>query len=187
MNVAAPFPGFSGVACLAAIARYHGLDLSEAHLLQVASPSPDGRVTPANLAQIANKVGFSARLVHLSWRRLGRLGQALPAILVLRGGEAVVLSGLRESEAGTEVVVRDLREPEQGFQFWDRARLEENWDGQLILLKRNYALSDARPAVRPQVVHPGVSAPAPRPRSTWWWRRSRCTCSRSPRRSSFSS
>src|SRR5260370_42160620 len=41
MNIAAPFPGFSGVACLAAIARFHGLDLSEPYRLQVASPGPE--------------------------------------------------------------------------------------------------------------------------------------------------
>jgi ATP-binding cassette subfamily B protein len=143
MNIAAPFPGFSGLACLAAIARFHGLDLTEPHLLQIASPGPDGRVTAANLAQVANKVGFSAKLVSLSWRRIGRLGQALPAILILRSGEAVILSGIKESEAGTQVVVRDLREPQQGFQFWDRAKLEENWSGQVVLIKRTYALTDA--------------------------------------------
>src|ERR1700687_3102076 len=112
MNIAAPSPGFSGLACLAAIARFHGLDLSEPHLLQVASPGPDGRVTAANLAQVANKVGLTARLVNLSWRRLAGLAQALPAILILRDGEAVILSGLREAETGTQVVVRDLREPQ---------------------------------------------------------------------------
>jgi len=143
MNIAAPFPGFSGLACLAAIARFHGLDLTEPHLLQVASPGPDGRVTAANLAQVANKVGFRAKLVTLSWRRIGRLGQALPAILILRNGEAVILSGIKESETGTQVVVRDLREPQQGFQFWDRAKLEENWSGQVVLIKRTYALTDA--------------------------------------------
>jgi ATP-binding cassette subfamily B protein len=143
MNIAAPFPGFSGLACLAAIARFHGLDLTEPHLLQVASPGPDGRVTAANLAQVANKVGFSAKLVTLSWRRIGRLGQALPAILILRTGEAVILSGIKESEAGAQVVVRDLRETLQGFQFWDRAKLEENWSGQVVLVKRTYALTDA--------------------------------------------
>ena len=46
MNIAAPFPGYSGLACLAAIARFHGLDVSEPYLLQVAGPGPDGRITP---------------------------------------------------------------------------------------------------------------------------------------------
>src|SRR3979411_2620848 len=108
MNIAAPFPGFSGVACLAAIARFHGLDLSEPYLLQVASPGPDGRVTALHLAQVANKVGLTARLVDLSWRRLGRLGQALPAILLLRSGEGASRSGLQERGAGAAAVPREV-------------------------------------------------------------------------------
>src|SRR5437660_863289 len=142
MNVAVPYPGISGLACLGAIARFHRLDLSEPYLLQVASPRPQGRLTPANIAQVAVKVGLSSKLVTLTWRRLGRLGQALPAILALRSGEFVVLSGMREAEGRTEVVVRDLRDPTAGFQFWDRATLEQNSDGQVILLKRKYALTD---------------------------------------------
>jgi ATP-binding cassette subfamily B protein len=144
MNVAAvSYPGLSGLACLAAIARFHRLDLSEPYLLQVASPRSGGKLTPRNIAQVAQKVGLSSSLATLSWRRLGRLGQAFPAILALRSGEFVVLSGVREAEGRTEVVIRDLRSPDQGFQFWDRAKLEENSGGEVILLKRKYALSDA--------------------------------------------
>jgi ATP-binding cassette subfamily B protein len=144
MNIAvAPRPGLSGLACLAAIARFHGLDLSEPYLLQVASPGRDGRVAPANLVQVAHKVGLSAKLAKLSWRRLSGLGQALPAILPLRDGESVILSGLREAEGDLQIVVRDLRDPKQGFLFWDRATLEANWDGQVLFVKRKYGLTDA--------------------------------------------
>src|SRR6185437_497744 len=143
MNVAvAPRAGLSGLACLAAIARFHGLDLSEPYLLQVASPGRDGRISPGNLVRVAHKVGLSAKLAKMAWRRLAGLGQALPAILPLRDGEAVIFSGLKESEGGVQVVVRDLREPKLGFQFWDRATLEANWGGEVILVKRKYALSD---------------------------------------------
>src|ERR1700730_10737826 len=100
MNIAAPFPGFSGVACLAAIARFHGLEVSEPYLLPLASPGPRGPATGRHLAPAADRVGRTAGLVHLSWRRLGGLGKALPAILILRSGEAVTLSGLKEAEAG---------------------------------------------------------------------------------------
>ena len=143
MNIAAPGAGISGLACLAAIARFHDLDVSEPHLLQLISPGPDGRVTPGNLVQGARKVGLTAKLVRMSWSRLGRLGQALPAILILRSGEAVILSGHKPAAGqDVEVAIRDMRAPREGFQFWDRARLEENWDGELILIKRKYALSD---------------------------------------------
>jgi ATP-binding cassette, subfamily B, bacterial HlyB/CyaB len=145
MNVATvpSYPGLSGLSCLGAIARFHRLDLSEPYLLQVASPRSGGKLTARNIAQVAQKVGLSSSVVTLSWRRLGRLGQAFPAILALRTGEFVVLSGVRESEGRTEIVVRDLRDPSGGFQFWDRAKLEENSDGHVVLLKRKYALSDA--------------------------------------------
>ncbi|HEY4920631.1 MAG TPA: peptidase domain-containing ABC transporter [Xanthobacteraceae bacterium] len=144
MNIAvAPRPGLSGLACLAAIARFHGLDLSEPYLLQVASPGRDGRVKPANLVQVAHKVGLSAKLAKMSWRRLAGLGQALPAILPLRDGESVIFSGLKDGEDGLQIVVRDLRDPKLGFLFWDRATLEANWDGEVLLVKRKYALTDA--------------------------------------------
>ena len=144
MNIAvAPRPGLSGLACLAAIARFHGLDVSEPYLLQVASPGRDGRVAPANLVQVAQKVGLTAKLAKLSWRRLSGLGQALPAILPLRDGESVVFSGLKDGEDGPQIVVRDLRDPKQGFLFWDRAALEANWDGQVLFVKRKYGLTDA--------------------------------------------
>src|ERR1700724_1960986 len=99
MNIAvAQRSGMSGLACLAAIARFHGLDLSE--------PS---------LVQVAQKVGLSAKLAKMTWRRLAGLGQALPAILPLRDGESVIFSGLKEGEDGLQIVVRDLRDPKLGF------------------------------------------------------------------------
>jgi ATP-binding cassette subfamily B protein len=142
-EAAPPRSRLAGLTCLAAIARFHGLDLSDQYLLQVASPGRDGRVSAGTIAQTAGKVGLTAKAVSLSWPRLGRIGQALPAILLLRSGDAVILSGIREHEGKTEVVVRDLGDPaQQGFQFWDRARLEAVWDGQVILVKRKYALAD---------------------------------------------
>ena len=111
--------------------------------MQVASPGRDGRLTAGNIAQTANKIGLAAKVVSLSWRRLGRIGQALPAILILRSGGAIILSGFKENEGKTEAVVRDLGDPTQaGFQFWDRAKLEEVWGGQVILVKRKYSLAD---------------------------------------------
>jgi len=138
--VAAPQQGLSGIACLTAIARYHGLDYSEMQLVQFAAPGADG-IKPAHLVQVARKIDLSAKLVRLSWDRLRRLGQALPAILVLRDGGAVVLSGLRDTAEARDIVIRDPRAP-QGFQFWDAEKARAEWDGRVILVKRSYALTD---------------------------------------------
>src|SRR5262249_48699200 len=108
--VAAPQQGLSGIAFLAAIARYDGLDYSEMQLVQFAAPGADG-IKPAHLVQVARKIDLSAKLVRLSWDRLRRLGQALPAILVLRDGGAVVLSGVRDTAEARDILIRDPPAP----------------------------------------------------------------------------
>src|SRR5215468_4168330 len=138
--VASPQPGLSGIACLTAIARFHGLDYTEMQLIQYAAPGSEG-IKPAHLVQVARKIDLSAKLVRLSWDRMRRLGQALPAILVLRDGGAVVLSGIRDTAEARDIVVRDPRAP-QGFQFWDAEKAQAEWDGRVILVKRSYALTD---------------------------------------------
>src|SRR6266567_1029243 len=92
--VAAPQPGLSGIACLTAIARFHGLDHSEMQLVQFAAPGADG-IKPAHLVQGARKSDLSEKLTRHSCDRVRRLRRALLAILVLRHGCAVVLSGVR--------------------------------------------------------------------------------------------
>jgi ATP-binding cassette, subfamily B, bacterial HlyB/CyaB len=139
-SIVAPPPALSGISCLTAIARFHGLDYTEVQLIQLAAPGPDG-VKPAHLVQVARKIDLNAKLVRLSWDRLRRLGQALPAILILRDGGAVILSGIRDSAEASEIVIRDPRAP-QGFQFWDADKAHELWDGHVILVKRKYALTD---------------------------------------------
>jgi ATP-binding cassette, subfamily B, bacterial HlyB/CyaB len=142
MNMVSAQPVLSGISCLTAIARFHGLDFTEMQLVQLAAPGPEG-VKPAHLVQVARKIDLTAKLVRLSWERLHRLGQALPAILVLRDGECVILSGVRDTPDGTEIVVRDPRAPQLGFLFWASDKAAEEWGGQVILIKRQYALSDA--------------------------------------------
>ena len=61
----------SGIACLGAIARFHGLEFSDTYLIQVAAPGPNALFTPSTLVQVARKIGLTAKLVHMSWSRLG--------------------------------------------------------------------------------------------------------------------
>lgn len=81
--------------------------VSPARLFAEPSPAARGAWTrridqPAQaVVDIARNVVISARLVQLTWSRLIRLGQALPAMLILRGGQTVLLSGFREFEGDT--------------------------------------------------------------------------------------
>jgi len=131
----------SGLSCLAAIARFHGLDLADGQIAHLAG-SKTGKLEPSQLVQTAVKIGLTAKQMNVSWDRLGRLGPVWPAILILRDNEAVILSGLRDANGVAEIVVRDPSAPGAGFQFWGRQKTEEQWSGQLILLKRQFALTD---------------------------------------------
>src|SRR6516165_2124285 len=84
-----------GIMCLTAVARFHGLDVSEGQLAHLAAG--EAVIGPAELVRLSQKIGLSAKLVRLSWPRLDRLGQALPAILILRDGGAAILSGIRQT------------------------------------------------------------------------------------------
>ena len=137
-----PNPIYSGILCLSAIARFHGLDFAEGQIAHISGVGT-GKVDPSRLVQVAGKVGLTAKLVNLTWKRLGRLGQVWPAILILRNGETVILSGLREADGKPEIVTRDPLAPNLGFQFWGREEAEKRWGGQVILLKRPFALTDA--------------------------------------------
>src|SRR5262245_29010398 len=140
MNVAPMHPAAQAIACLTAVGRFHGLDVSEGQLAHLAAGGMVAR--PAEIVQLAQKVGLSAKAARLNWDGLRRLGAALPAILPLKEG-CVILSGIRESEGRIDVVTRSPAASEKGFQFWDRQALEQIWRGDIVLLKRKYALSDA--------------------------------------------
>lgn len=132
----------SGVSCIAAIANFHGLDVPESQVAHLAGMQP-AAASPRQLARLAEKVGLTAKPCKLSWERLGRLGPVWPAILVLSNGESLILSGLKDTDGKPEIVVRDPRVPQAGFQFWGRAQTLQKWDGDLVLLKRDYKLADA--------------------------------------------
>ncbi|MGO9327865.1 MAG: peptidase domain-containing ABC transporter [Steroidobacteraceae bacterium] len=141
MDVAVTNRTFSGISCLSAIARFHGLDFAEAQIAHLAGVKA-GKLDPSQLVQTAHKIGLTAKLVRLSWDRVGGLGPVCPAILILKNNEAVILSGLRELDGKPEIVTRDPLAPNLGFQFWTREKTEEIWGGQVILLKRRFALTD---------------------------------------------
>lgn len=131
----------TGLWCLVALARHHGIDLTEDGLLH-SHAMPAAEVAPAQMVRMARDAGLKARTVRLDWADLRALGEALPAILRLRDGSYVVLSGLREDRGEPEVVVRNPLAPQGGFEFWGRSMLELVWAGQAVLVRRRYGLTE---------------------------------------------
>ncbi|MEN3794240.1 peptidase domain-containing ABC transporter [Fulvimarina sp. MAC3] len=91
------------------------------------------------LLTIAKDHGLEAREVHLKWKQLGRLKEALPALLRLENGTALVVIGF-ETRGGQDVaIVKDPTAPSSQPLAIDEIRLAAVWSGSAILLKRQQA------------------------------------------------
>jgi len=135
----------TALACLEMVARHHGADLSAERLAH--TYVMDGEPNEALLLRVARESGFKAQAVRLGWPDLAGLGGAYPLIARLSNGNSVVLAGFRADPAlpdgGEAVIVDPLSQPPL-FVPLSRPRLETQWRGEAILLKRQWAMSDER-------------------------------------------
>src|SRR6516162_8226446 len=80
--------------CLVIAARYRGVHLSVAQLIRDHQLGRD-EPSPARLIDIARACGLRAVITRMSFGRLTELGDALPAIVLLKNGGAMVLVSAR--------------------------------------------------------------------------------------------
>ena len=132
----------SGLRCLVIIARHHGLHLSTSELIHGNALTGQEPSVP-ELLQCARSAGLKARALHLKWNSLARLKKALPAIVVLkRGGGSMVLLRVDDENDETRVVLRDPNASDGALLVIDQARFADAWTGEVVLVKRNYEISD---------------------------------------------
>lgn len=142
-NTATPPPVSTKLACLVALARHHGVDLSPdrlRHEYALGSQEP----ADALLVRIAQASGFKAGTRTLDRRTLFGLGPALPVLAVLDDGRAVVIVNVGTTDDGDRMMVFDPASGKPG------GRVDYRWDefaplwrrGRAILLKRRFALTD---------------------------------------------
>src|SRR2546423_5010611 len=122
-------------------ARQRGVHLSVAQLIrdhQLAS----GEVSTEQLLRIAAASRLRAEATRLRWASLVKMGTALPAIVVLRNGAAMVLVRVHVEAQGRPpiVVLQDPNAPQHTPLTLDEARFTAAWDGEVILIKRDYRL-----------------------------------------------
>ena len=133
----------SGLFGLCAIARHHGLDLElrelmHAHAIAVDEPSL------TELARIARKHSFQAKVSTLKWEKLAGYARVFPILREKKDGHCAILCGLRDSD-GTAALVDPqwaLEHPTEHFRFVTAEEWTAEFTGKVLLLKRTYALSD---------------------------------------------
>jgi len=127
--------------CLAIISRSHGLNLTVSQLIKDNLLSGED-VTIDETLDCAKRAGLKAKLVRLDWDDLKHLKKALPAIVRLKTGAAMILSEVSSESAVQYVQLRDPDAEEGSLLPIDRVRLEEIWTGEVVLIRRDYKLLD---------------------------------------------
>ena len=133
--------GKSLLDALVIAARHRGVHLSQAQLRRDHRLGADGP-TCDELLQIARAAGLRAVATRLKFRELMALASALPAILLLKNGNAMVMLRAEPTAQPPHVVVQDPAAGEEALLSLDEQRLSLGWDGAVILIKRDYRLRD---------------------------------------------
>lgn len=131
----------SRLACLVIVARHSGLHLSVPQLIHD-NVLASQQVTIPQLLKCAGSAGLKAKVTHLGWDELSHLKKALPAIVTLKNGASMVLLRLTGGVDDTRIVLQDPDAAEEALLVIDRSRFEGAWSGDVILVKRNYDISD---------------------------------------------
>ncbi|MGY4509116.1 peptidase domain-containing ABC transporter [Bradyrhizobium sp. USDA 3650] len=131
----------SALECLVIVARQHGMHLTPTQLVQD-NLLRDQNVSIPQLIKCAENAGMKAKAVKLDWAHLAQLKKALPAVVWLRNGAAMVLLSVDGDPQNIRVTLRDPNAADDALLVIDQPRFENIWSGDVVLVKRDYEISD---------------------------------------------
>jgi ATP-binding cassette subfamily B protein len=127
------------------VARHHGLDLSVDKIVHEYALNPSEEIDLQRFLRIAKESGFKARHTSVRWEDLPRLDSAFPLIARLANGNTVILAGFRpdpKNRDGGQAIIIDPLTASLTFIPVAKEALLEQWRGDVVFLKRVYALGD---------------------------------------------
>jgi subfamily B ATP-binding cassette protein HlyB/CyaB len=130
------------IQCITAIAQHHGLQVNPERLIDdYALQSEEPR--NALLMTICGDIGLKARIDKLNWDSLVSQNGVFPILARLNNGNAVIVVGAR-AEPGTDgkVAILDPLEDRASVVLLDKAQFCTRWEGEVVFMKRQHALSD---------------------------------------------
>lgn len=155
------------------VARHHGVDLSVDRITHEYALDASIEVSSTTLLRIAKENGFKARLAVVKWRDIPKLDSAFPLIARLTNGNTIILAGFRpdpKKDGGGEAIIIDPLAERPVYIPVSRDALLGQWNGEVVFLKKTYALSDEKQPFglrwfapellrqRPALIHVGVAA-----------------------------
>jgi subfamily B ATP-binding cassette protein HlyB/CyaB len=141
LNDGSSASGLSLLGSLVIVARHCGLQLAVPQLIHDHLLEP-GQPSVPQLLNIAAASGLRATSTRLTWKELATLDRALPAIVLLRSGSAMVLRYVHMSGQPPSVTLQDPNAHEDAPLILDEARFTAAWTGEVLLFKRDHRLRD---------------------------------------------
>jgi ATP-binding cassette subfamily B protein len=131
----------TGPKSLAAALRHHGLDIGPERLVRDYAIG-DESVSPRMMVRMAREAGLKARAASVG-RGIMKLGNAYPALARLDNGNWVSVLGAARDAGGIETLrLYDPLAEGDGLISVPLRNFRKHWRGELVLLKRSYALGD---------------------------------------------
>ncbi len=131
----------SALACLVIVARHHGIHLTVPQLIHDNVLS-NGDISSSDIIRCAKGAGLKAKPVTLTWNGLSQLKKTLPAIVTLKNGNSLVLLGMEGDGEAFRLCLQDPKASEASPLVIDQIRFQAVWTGEVILVKRDYDISD---------------------------------------------
>lgn len=123
------------------ISRYYGLANSPDALV-AGLPLSDGRLSPLLLPRAAERAGLNTKNSKLELTAISPL--LLPAILMLKGGDACVLLSIDEESQEAEIVLPQADLMQQRVPLKE---LETQFTGQVFLFKKQFRYDERSPEI----------------------------------------
>ena len=130
----------SVIQCLAAIAQHHGLNINPEQVIDdfaLGAEEPNS----ATLQRIAAEIGLKSKVAKLSWEGVLAQKGVFPILARLTNGAGVILLGVNKDNLD-RVAVLDPVAGNAEIKYLDREQWCNQWHGDVVFLKRNYALND---------------------------------------------
>lgn len=132
----------TAVQCLTAIAQHHGLQVNPERLIHDYALGAE-EPSQALFLRMAGDLGLKAKAEKLGWEALVGLTGVFPLVARLTNGNSVIVVGARKEEGGeAKVAVLDPLADKAQVMLIDRDQFCGRWDGEVVFVKRSYALAD---------------------------------------------
>jgi len=131
----------SALLALVRVGAHYGLALN-AEQLRRSSPFDGNEPSPALLARIAERAGYTVKRMTVRRGELATLAKVAPAILFLKNGKAALLTRVQTGKGAPLALLEDVESPVGASALFDEPRLAQIWDGETLLLKRRWRLTD---------------------------------------------